>query len=92
MAQRKKAVDDFQKALLTNTKFIKNHIEEPQINDLNPGKIPVLIEKNTDSQFKILANYLKINKDDLIEEALVHFLKIKNLKLEKAILELTKEK
>lgn len=102
MTKSKLTIADIQKALLSNTKFIKE--EEPEEMPV-AGKVEnnsasksvvkpaegVIIEPMTYKKYKILASYLNVPTDELVNSALNHFLKLKSTQLEQAILKLTEE-
>lgn len=91
MAGKKKKIDAFQKAMLSNTKFIGKE-EDDFIADFKREEEPTLkIDKNIFMQFKILADYQSTEPKQLIEEALLHYLRLKSIKLEKAMKELTRD-
>lgn len=102
MTKNKLTIDDIQKALLSNTHFIKEvepekpleiihvtpkvaKVEEP-LNNNN-----VTIDPTTLKKFKILAKYMKIDHNELINSALKHYLTLKSMQLDQAMLKLTEE-
>ena len=90
MAGKSKKISDFQKALLSNTKVIGKGQDDG--NELIVDHEYVIqLEKKIFRQMKILADYQKQDVNDLVAEALNHYLGLKKRKLEKAMLELTKE-
>jgi predicted HicB family RNase H-like nuclease len=90
MAGKSKKISDFQKALLSNTKVIGKGQDEN--NDLMiDHEYMIQLDKKIYKQIKILANYQKQDINELVAEALNHYLGLKKRKLEKAMLELTKD-
>ncbi len=94
MAKSKKTISEIQKALLTNTRFIKE--DEPAVEITKPGKIEVkpnpqdfALDPSVVKRYKILAAYLNVPIDELMNTALNHYLKLKSVQLEHAILKLT---
>jgi len=96
MAKTKHTINDIQKALLANTKYIKesDQIKKPYEKKEEPKAIVnnlVNIDQITYKKFKILAPYLGESVDDLVNKALNHFLRLKSLQLDQAIQKLTEE-
>jgi hypothetical protein len=95
MAKNKHTINDIQKALMSNTRFIKE--EETASQPIEKayadkgGEPQVIIDPLIMKQFKILAPYLGETPDDLINKALSHFLRLKSLQLDQAISKLTEE-
>lgn len=95
MAKNKHTINDIQKALLSNTRYIKEEDElkkeEPSAlaaSDLNQqAKIDPLIMK----KIKILAPYLGETTDEFVNKALSHYLRLKSLQFDQAIQKLTEE-
>ncbi len=89
MAKKKRKISDIKSALLSNTSFIKNTEQETK-KDIknNAPKLPdnmVEIDKSILSRIKILANYYQKDYQELIEEALHHYLRIKKLDVDEAL-------
>jgi hypothetical protein len=96
MAKSKLSINDIQKALLANTKYIKesDRIKKPIEEKEEPKAIvnnQVNIDQITLKKFKILAPFLGESVDDLVNKALNHFLRLKSLQLDQAIQKLTEE-
>lgn len=109
MAKNKLTITDIQKALLTNTRFIKEPEEEIQPEEKKeivpppaPPVVPVvpvpvqevkapevIIDPKILKKMKILAAYQKTTATDLINSALEHYLKLKAMQLDEAMLKLT---
>lgn len=89
MAKRKK-IDDFQEALLSNTRLMKEAdiTSKEEILDEN---VTLKIEKVVLDDFVILAKYMETSHEDLIKQALSHYLGLKSMKLESAKRKLAKE-
>ena len=96
MAKNKHTINEIQKALLSNTKYIKDvepeskPIEEPSKPEPTV-KQEVIIDPMALKKFKILAPYLGESVDELVNKALNHFLRLKSIQLEQAIEKLTGE-
>ena len=101
MARNKLTIDDIQKALLSNTHFIKEaEPEKPlEITKVNTqsGKVEnsiinsFQIDPRVLKRIKILSVYLKVDQDELINNALIYYLSIKSTQLEQAMRSLTKD-
>jgi hypothetical protein len=99
MARGKLTVEDIQKALLTNTNFIKNETDPENTlldrvlasNGVKASPHDIRIDPVVLKKFKILATYQKVDHGELINQALEHYLKLKSMQLEQAILKLTEE-
>lgn len=94
MANNKKDIEKFQAALSSNTEFLNEDKLEDEVlfgSEKTPEFI-VPVEKLAFKQFKILAMYQKRDVNDVIQEALNHYLRLKKMYIEEAIKELTKEK
>lgn len=101
MARNKLTIDDIQKALLSNTHFIKEaEPEKPlEITHINTqtGKVDnstiqsFQIDPRVLKRIKILSDYLKIDQDELINNALMYYLSIKSAQLNQAMQSLKKE-
>jgi hypothetical protein len=96
MAKSKHTINDIQKALLSNTRFIKD--EEKTSIEENKKAIPkeqsemqVEIDPLTMKKIKILAPFLGETPNELINKALNHFLRLKSLQLDQAIQKITEE-
>lgn len=96
MAKNKHTINDIQKALLSGTKYMKENEKEvvaqkesPKTNVKNEPSVnidPMIIKK-----FNILSRYLGEPAEDMINNALNHFLRLKSLQLDKAIQQITSE-
>lgn len=93
MAKNKKDIEDFKKALSSNTEFLKFVQEENETSLQITRKNEKVMALDTIiyRKFKILATYLKKEPHELIHEALNHYLRLKKYHLEQAMLDLTKE-
>jgi hypothetical protein len=89
MAKKKRKISDIKSALLSNTSFIKNTELETKEDIKKPApKLPdnmVEIDKSVLSRIKILANYYQKDYQELIGEALQHYLRIKKLDVDEAL-------
>lgn len=93
---KKHTINDIQKALLSNTRYIKEEetivkVEKSKIEEPKPTQPDVNIDPLLMKQLRILAPYLGETTDDLINKALGHFLRLKKLQLDQAIEKLTEE-
>lgn len=92
MDRKNKKVDDFANALMQNTRLLKTSEKPGQdTHPQNEHHILTEIDKKTFSKFKILALYYKQSPEELMEEALNHYLRLKRRDLQKAVFELTKD-
>jgi hypothetical protein len=100
MAKNKLTITDIQKALLTNTRFIKEAEEEVLPDSPAPApppapvpvdvKLPeVQIDPIILKKLRILAAYQKTTATELINSALGHYLRLKAMQLDEAMLKLT---
>ncbi len=95
MTRNKLTIEDIQKALLSNTHFIKEvEPEKPlEIAQVNTQSGKVENSANNDFQIdprvlkriKILSAYLKIDQDEIINNALMYYLSIKSTQLNQAM-------
>jgi hypothetical protein len=96
MAKNKHTINDIQKALLSNTRYIKDEdmvskeIVEPVVSVPN-SDTQVNIDPLTMKKLRILAPYLGETTDELVNKALNHFLRLKSLQLDQAIEKITEE-
>jgi hypothetical protein len=101
MARNKLTIDDIQKALLSNTHFIKEAepekpLEFTQVNTQsgkvgNPTTNDFQIDQRILENVKILSTYLGIDQNELINKALMYYLSLKSAQLEQAVRKHTKE-
>jgi hypothetical protein len=91
MAKKKRKISDIKSALLSNTSFIKDTEKEKtttrEVKD-STLKLPdnmIEVDKSTLSRIKILANYYQKDYQELIGEALQHYLRIKKLDVDEAL-------
>ncbi len=101
MARNKLTIDDIQKALLSNTHFIKEVEPEKPLEIAKANTQSDKVENSTINEFqidprvlkryKILSVYLKIDQDELINNALMYYLSIKSAQLNQAMQSLAKE-
>lgn len=93
MGKKKKKLNDFKEAMLSNTKFIGKDDENDVIvqkSNENP-RVSISIDHKLFFQFKILAKYQGDDANALVEQALTHYLRLKSIKLEKAMKEMTED-
>jgi hypothetical protein len=83
MGKNKKKLSDIKNALLANTSFI-NNVEEPA-SVIEPLENMVEIDKHVFSKMKMLAKLYGKGKEELINEALNHYLRLKKLDIEEAL-------
>ncbi len=82
MARNKKNISDFETALLSNTKIIKNTTKKEEIvENHSAGKIDQshLINKETLEKFTRLSKRKNIDLETLIDLALNHFINMENV-------------
>jgi hypothetical protein len=101
MARNKLTIDDIQKALLSNTHFIKEAEPEQPLEITQVNTQSGRVENSTTNDFqidqrilekvKILSTYLGIDQSELINKALLYYLSIKSQQLEQAVRKHTKE-
>lgn len=92
MARKSKKVDDFAEALMNKTRLLKHedNTSKPAGNHPEPH-VYARVDKTVYGKFKILAMHQQSNPETLIAEALNHYLRLKQHKLEQAVYELTRE-
>lgn len=84
----KKDIRAFQDALLSNTSYIKNDVDQAILAkhpNMGTSGHPVEIDPNVMEKFKALADYQKKPADELVNLALNHFLGLKSLRVEEAM-------
>lgn len=87
MAKKKRKISDIKNALLSNTSFIKSTEQETKIEDKSikyPDNV-VELDKTILSRIKILAAYYQKDYQEVIGEALKHYLRIKKLDVDEAL-------
>lgn len=94
MAANKKNIEKFQEALSSNTEFLNEETFEDEVlfGTEKKSDLVISVDRMTFRKFKILATYQNKNTQELMHEALNHYLRLKKLYLEEAMRELTKEK
>ena len=94
MAKSKKNIEKFQEALSSNTEFLNEDTFEDEVlfGSEKKSDLVISVDRMTFRKFKILATYQDRNTQEVMHEALNHYLRIKKLYLEEAMRELTKEK
>lgn len=94
MAKSKKNIEKFQQALSSNTEFLneENFEDEVLFGSEKKSDLVISVDRLTFRKFKILATYQNKNTQELMHEALNHYLRLKKLYLEEAMKELTKDK
>ena len=92
MTRNKKNIEKFQEALSSNTEFLnEDNFEDKVLFGEDKKSAEGLVDKIVYRKFKILSAYQKRDTQELINEALNHYLRLKKLYLDEAIKELTKE-
>jgi len=96
MAKSKHTINDIQKALLSNTRYLKeneNNIPAPkETPEAKPkDELTINIDPMIIKKFNILARYLGEPAEVMINNALNHFLRLKSMQLDKAIQQITSE-
>lgn len=94
MAKSKKNIEKFQQALSSNTEFLneENFEDEVLFGSEKKSDLVISVDRLTFRKFKILATYQNKNTQEIMHEALNHYLRLKKLYLEEAMRELTKDK
>ena len=94
MAKSKKNIEKFQQALSSNTEFLneENFEDEVLFGSEKKSDLVISVDRLTFRKFKILATYQNRNTQEIMHEALNHYLRLKKLYLEEAMRELTKDK
>lgn len=82
MAKRKRKISEIKNALLSNTSFI-NNMDKPK--EIAIAEKVVKLDKQTLAKIKLLANYYGKDYNDLINEAISHYLRIKKLDIDEAL-------
>ena len=96
MARNKLTIEDIQKALLSNTHFIKEAESEKPLEFTQSGKgensiaNDLQIDQRIIKNYKILSDYLGIDQSELLNKALLYYLSIKSQQLEQAVRKHTK--
>ena len=93
MAKTKKNIEKFQEALSSNTEFLnEEHFEDEVLfGSEKKSDLVISVDRMTFRKFKILATYQNRNTQELMHEALDHYLRLKKLYLEEAMRNLTKD-
>jgi len=93
MAKSNKKIEKFQQALSSNTEFLneENFEDEVLFGVDKKGNQVISIDRMTFRKFKILAMYQKRNIQEVMLEALNHYLRLKKSSLDEAMQELTKD-
>lgn len=84
MAARKKNINDIQDALLSNTQLMKEADLRSKEELLEEQVSSIKLDESKLKDFQVLADYLGLSTEELIDEALSHFLRLKSIKLEAA--------
>ena len=94
MAKSRKNIEKFQEALSSNTEFLNEDTFEDEVlfGSEKKSDLVISVDRMTFRKFKILATYQDRNTQEVMHEALNHYLRIKKMYLEEAMRELTKEK
>jgi len=96
MARNKLTIEDIQKALLSNTHFIKEAEPENPLEITQSSKAEnsiandLQIDQRIIKNYKILSDYLGIDQSELLNKALLYYLSIKSQQLEQAVRKHTK--
>ena len=94
MASKKKDISKFQEALSSNTEFLNedNLEDEVLFGTEIKGNQVISIDGLIYKKYKILSIYKKQEMQEILHDALNHYLRLKKLDLEAAMYELTKDK
>jgi len=83
MAKQKKKLSEIKDALMSGTSFMKNI--EPVIEKQVLSDHSVEIDKSIFSKIKVLAAYYEKEPADLINDAVIHYLRLKKLDIDEAL-------
>ncbi len=81
----KKNIKKFKQALLSNTSFIKEIESDDNSSQHQHILADEVIDTEVREKFQLLAEYEGVEEKELINMALVHYLRLKGLQLKKAI-------
>ena len=86
MGKNKKKLSEIKDALLSKTSYIKND-ERPveKVQNIQSAESMVEIDKQLFSKIKVLASLYKKSREEVINEALSHYLRLKKLDIEEAL-------
>ena len=81
MTKSKKDIEKFQEALSSNTEFLNedNFEDEVLFGPEKKSDLVVSVDRMTFRKFKILATYQNRNVQEVMHEALNHYLRLKKL-------------
>jgi hypothetical protein len=83
MAKQKKKLSEIKDALMSGTSFMKN--QEPIIEKQELSDHTVELDKSVYSKIKLLATYYKKNPSELVNDAIIHYLRLKKLDIDDAL-------
>jgi hypothetical protein len=83
MIKKKKKLSEIKDALLSKTSFMKNNEEEPIVEKLAENIVE--IDKQVFSKIKVLAKLYGKDKEELINDAISHYLRLKKLDIDEAL-------
>ena len=83
MTKSKKNIEKFQQALSSNTEFLneENFENEVLFGSEKKTDLVISVDRLTFRKFKILATYQNKNTQEIMHEALNHYLRLKNAKI-----------
>jgi len=84
MVKKKKKLSEIKDALLSKTSYLNKNNEEP-VEIIQPAENSVEIDKHVLSKIKILANLYGKSREEVINEALSHYLRLKKLDIDEAL-------
>jgi len=83
MVKKKKKLSEIKDALLSKTSYLKNNEEPVEI--VQPAENYIEIDKHVLSKVKILSNLYGKSREEVINEALTHYLRLKKLDIDEAL-------
>jgi hypothetical protein len=83
MTKKKKKLSEIKDALLSKTSYLKNN--EAPVKIAPTAEHVVEIDKQVFSKIKILANLYGKSREEVVNEALSHYLRLKKLDIDEAL-------
>jgi hypothetical protein len=83
MGKKKKKLSEIKDALLSKTSYMRNNEEPVEI--VQPADNLIEIDKHILSKIKVLSNLYGKSREEVINEALSHYLRLKKLDIDEAL-------
>ena len=83
MGKKKKRLSEIKDALLSKTSYLRNNEEPAEI--VQPVDNLIEIDKHLLSKIKVLSNLYGKSREEVINEALSHYLRLKKLDIDEAL-------